>query len=77
MFGGFFMIAGGGAFGGVAMLLGRFIAALGGFRMVLNVWFGRGLCVGCRHDMSPVFLVSLFPKDMKEGLAASPIHDDL
>jgi hypothetical protein len=58
--GGFLVIAGGAAFGGMAVLLGGLIAAFGGFRVVLGAGFGRGLrCLGSGHDMSPVFCVSL------------------
>jgi hypothetical protein len=52
---GILVIARGAAFGGLAVFFGRFIAALGGARMVFDVCFGvrHGLRHG--HGVFPVF----------------------
>jgi len=57
--GGFFVIADGAAFGGVTMFLGRLIAELGRFRVMLRVGFGRRFRLGRRHGKSPVFGIGL------------------
>jgi hypothetical protein len=55
MLDGFLVIPEIAAFGGMAMFFGRFIAALGCFRMMFGVCSGGRFCLGRWHGLSPVF----------------------